>query len=141
MAEFRAHYDDFRAINVDVAALSVDEAGNSEPVRALLQLPFPILCDPKAEAVRAWGLFDSKEKGGISRSAVFVVDPGPKVRYCSVDSTVKRIRATDLLDYLKASLAGAECKAPDRRAVIPTAGEMIRTALPSLKLSMFPPKR
>ena len=141
MAEFRAHYDDFRAINVDVAALSVDEAGNSEPVRELLQLPFPILCDPKAEAVRAWGLFDPNEKGGISRSAVFVVDPGLKVRYCSVDSTVKRIRAAELVEYLKASLAGTECKEPERRAVVPTAGELIRTALPSLKLSMFPPKR
>lgn len=141
MAEFRHHDDDFRAVNVGLAAISVDEAGHSEPLRNLYQIPFPILCDTQAEVIRAWGLFDANEKGGISRSAVYVIEPGLKVKYCSVDTTVSRIRASELLDYLKASQAGAKAAPPERRSVIPQAGEIVRTFLPSMKEALFPKKR
>lgn len=124
-----------------MAAISVDGPEHAEPLRQLYQIPFPILCDTQAEVTKSWGLFDPLEKGGIGRSAVFVIEPGPRVKYCSVDSTTTRVRAAELLAYLQASAAGAEAAAPARRFVVPTAGEMICTALPSLKLSLFPKKR
>lgn len=141
MAEFREHYEDFRALRVDQAAISVDGPEHAEPLRQLYQIPFPILCDTQAEVVKRWGLFDPLEKGGIGRSAVFVIEPGLRVKYCSVDSTTTRIRAAELLGYLQAAAAGADVAAPARRVVVPTAGEMIRTALPALKLALFPNKR
>ena len=142
MAEFRERYEEFRASSADVAALSVDDAGQSETVRALYQLPFPILCDTRAEVIKAWGLYDPKEKGGVSRSAIFVIDPGLKVRFSTVDSTLSRVRADGVLDYLRATAAGQAAPAlPERRLVVPTAGEMIRTALHALKLTLFPPNR
>ena len=141
MAEFRARYEEFRALRVDLAAISVDGPEHSEPLRQLYQIPFPILCDTNAEVVKSWGLLDPLEKGGIGRSAVFVIEPGLRVKYCSVDSTTTRIRAAELLEYLQMSAAGAAAAAPERRVILPTAGEMIRTALPALKLTLFPPKR
>jgi len=135
------HYEEFRALRVDLAAISVDGPEHSEPLRQLYQIPFPILCDTNAEVAKSWGLFDPLEKGGIGRSAVFVIEPGLRVKYCSVDSTTMRIRAAELLDYLQASAARAEAAAPERRFIIPTAGEVIRTALPALKLTLFPKKR
>jgi len=134
------HYEEFRALRVDMAAISVDGPGHSEPLRQLYQIPFPILCDTNAEVAKSWGLFDPLEKGGIGRSAVFVIEPGLRVKYCSVDSTTTRIRAAELLGYLQASAAGAEAAAPERRFVVPTAGEIVRTVLPSLKLTLFPKK-
>jgi len=141
LAEFRARYEEFRALRVDLAAISVDGPEHSEPLRQLYQIPFPILCDTNAEVVKSWGLLDPLEKGGIGRSAVFVIEPGLRVKYCSVDSTTTRIRAAELLEYLQMSAAGAAAAAPERRVILPTAGEMIRTALPALKLTLFPPKR
>ena len=128
-------------MRVELAAISVDGPEHAEPLRQLYQIPFPILCDTNAEVAKGWGLFDPLEKGGIGRSAMFVIEPGLRVKYCSVDSTTTRIRAAELLDYLQASAAGVEAAVPARHFIVPTAGELIRTALPSLKLSLFPKKR
>jgi peroxiredoxin len=141
LAEFREHYEEFRAIRVDLAAISIDGPEHSETLRALYQIPFPILCDTNAEVTKSWGLFDPLEKGGIGRSAVFVIEPGLRVKYCSVDSTTTRIRSAELLEYLKASQAGAEAAAPARRFIVPKAGEVVRTALPALKRALSRPKK
>jgi peroxiredoxin len=141
LAEFREHYDEFRAANTDVAAISVDDAVHSEPVRNLYQLPFPILCDSDAAVVKSWGLFDPIEKGGISRSAVFVIEPGLRVACRSLDSTMTRIRAAELAEFVRARQAGREAPVPARHRIIPTAGELLRTAIPSLKEALFPRRK
>jgi len=141
LAEFRAQYDDIRALAADVAALSVDDAGHSEPVRALYRLQFPILCDPKAEVVKEWGLFKSEEKGGISQSAVFVIDSGLRVLLASLDTTLSRVRADGVVAYLRAAAAGQTAAPPERRLVIPTLKELSDTAFPALKLAFFPPPK
>jgi len=142
LAEFRDHYDEIRRIPADVAALTIDDAGQAETVRSLYQLQFPILCDPRAEVIKGWGLYNAGTKGGVSHSAVYVIEPGLKVRFFSKDSTVSRVRADGVLDYLRASAAGqAGPSAPPRRLVVPTVGEIARTTWPGLKLTLFPPKR
>ena len=142
MAEFRDRYEDIRAANGEVAGLSVDDPGHSEPLRELYRLPFLLLCDPQAEVIRDWGLYNEKEKGGIAQSALFVIEPGLKVRMASLDTTVKRVRADGVVEYLRAVAAGQAPPAPPQRhIVVPSAGELIRTVVPSIKLSFFPPKR
>lgn len=142
MAEFRQHYDEIRGAASDVAALSVDDAGQSETVRALYDLPFPVLCDPQAEVVKAWGLYDANVKGGIAKSAVYVIDTGLRVQFASVDTTISRVRADGVLEYLRATAAGAgEPPRPPRRVVVPTVGELVKTVFPALRLTLFPPKR
>jgi len=142
LSEFRQHYQAFRDVNADVAAISVDQAGDAEPMRQLYQLPFVVLCDTKAEVVQAWNVFNAEEKGGIAKAAVFVIDPGLKVRFSSVDSTASRVHPADLIAWLQAGASGvAAPKLPERRAVVPTMGELVKSAIPTVRLTLFPPKR
>jgi peroxiredoxin len=140
LAEFQQHHAAYRAAGFDVAALSVDETTTSEAIRRREGLAFTLLCDPTADiVVKAWGLFNRAEKGGISRPAIFVIDPGLRIRYQSVDGVASRVRAPDLLTHLQA--AGATSPAPRARVVIPRLGEMLRTIVPALKATVAPARR
>jgi hypothetical protein len=91
--------------------------------------------------VRAWGLFDPAEKGGIARPATFLLDAGLTIRFRSLDGVVTRARAADLAQALAAAPAAGPLDGPRARGIVPTIGEMLRTALPALKLSVAPPRR
>ena len=129
------------AAGIGIAALSVDEPRQAEEVRRRYALPFPLLCDPEAAIVRAWGLFDPAEKGGIARPATFVLDAGLTVRFRSLDGVITRVRAADLTDALAAAPDTGPLDGPRSRAIVPTIGEMLRTAGPALKLSLAGRKR
>lgn len=103
---------------MEVAALSVDPPGASEQLRRELRLPFPVLCDPERRVVAAWGLLNSREHGGVAFPAVFVVEPGLRVRYRSVDGTAARVHTGSLLEFLRASDGPAAAKAPRRVPVL-----------------------
>ena len=101
MAEFGELCDEFRGLGVHIAALSVDPPEQSERVRRQYELPFPILCDTKKEVVRAWGLFNSKEKGGIAVPAVVVLGRDRRIRLLMIEGVATRVRAADLLAVLR----------------------------------------
>jgi alkyl hydroperoxide reductase subunit AhpC len=65
-------------------------------------LPFPILCDTQKEVVRAWGLFNAEEKGGIAVPAVLLVGRDRRFRLIVIEGIANRVRAADLLEYLRA---------------------------------------
>ena len=107
MAEYRDRHAEIRALGADLAALSVDDAARSEPLRLQLGLRFPILCDSRREVVRSWDLYNEREKGGIAIPAVFVVDRDRRVRYRSIDATARRVSAEHVLRFLReGTLAG-----------------------------------
>jgi peroxiredoxin len=116
LADYRVHETDIRAAGAKLAAISVDSAEKSQGVRQELHLTFPILCDTQRKVVREWGIYNAKEKGGIAKPAVFVIDPGRVVRYVSVDEIASRVPASGI-----ASLLAADDGAPDphRQKVIP----------------------
>lgn len=58
-----------------MVAVSVDAPETSEALRVQLSLPFRILCDTERRVVRDWDLYDARERGGIAKPAVFVIDP------------------------------------------------------------------
>jgi peroxiredoxin len=111
LAEYAAHLDEFRAAGADVVAVSVDDAGRSEPVRERLGLGFAVLCDTRREVVRGWGIYNPKEHGGIAVPSVFVVGRDRRVRYRSIDRTAARVRTDGILAFLRAGTA-------PRRAVV-----------------------
>ena len=84
-----------------MVALSVDAPAASQAVRAQLGLDFPILCDTERTVVRAWDLYNARERGGIAVPAVFVVDPDRRIRYRSVDATASRVRTDGVLAFLR----------------------------------------
>ncbi len=141
MAELGERHAEIVAAGTGIAALSVDGPERSQEVRRRYGLLFPLLCDPAAQVVRAWGLFDPAEKGGIARPATFVLDAGLTVRFRSLDGVVTRVRAADLAHALGSAPGAGPLDGPHSRAIVPTIGEMLRTAVPALRLSVSPPRR
>jgi peroxiredoxin len=138
LAEFRDVYHDFRALGIQIAALSVDSPEQSERVRRQYELPFPILCDPQKEVVRAWGLFNAEEKGGIAVPAIVLVGRDRRIRLMMVEGVATRVRAADLLDFLRAhpvvanSADDMPSNTPRQRAIFPSlidVGRAIRNSL------------
>ena len=101
MAEFRDLCDDFGGLGFHIAALSVDSPEQSERVRRQYQIPFPLLCDTKKEVVRAWGLFNAEEKGGIAVPAVVLLGRDRRIRLIMIEGVATRVRAADLLRFLR----------------------------------------
>jgi peroxiredoxin len=99
LADYRDR--DFAAVGARIAALSVDEPVRAEAMRVELRLPFPVLCDPERAVVTAWGLLNTREKGGIAYPAVFVLDRDRMVRYRSLDRTAARVSAEAVLAFLR----------------------------------------
>jgi peroxiredoxin len=79
----------------------VDAPGKSEALRVDLSLPFPILCDTERRIVRDWGIFNSQERGGIAKPAVFIIDPSRVIRYAAVDTLVRRVPAAEIVSFLQ----------------------------------------
>lgn len=123
MAEYRDKWVELRAAGADVAAIAVDDPTRSEPVRLGHQLPFPILCDTRREVVRAWGLFNPAEHGGIAFPAVFVIDRDRTVRWRSLDRTATRVETAGVLAWLR---GGQAAPAPRRRWVGAGIGDFAR---------------
>ena len=95
----------------------------SEALRTSLSLPFPILCDTEHRVVRDWDIYNSQEKGGIAKPAVFVIDSGRVVRFASVDAVAKRVPAAEIVSLLRS----AEKARPVRRRVyIPRFSDWIK---------------
>ena len=115
MAEYRDLYQPLQAAGVDVLGLSVDEPARSEEVRHEYELPFSLLCDTGREVVQRWDLYNARERGGIARTAVFVLDQDRRVRFRSVEMTTARVRAADMLEFLR----GGGIAPPRRRPVVP----------------------
>jgi peroxiredoxin len=101
LAEFRDLSDDFRGIGIRVAALAVDSPQRSERARRQYELPFPILCDTQKKVVRAWGLFNAEEKGGIAVPAVVLLGRDRCIRLMMIEGVATRVRAADLLAFLR----------------------------------------
>jgi peroxiredoxin len=70
---------ELRSLGAEVVAVCVDPPERNAEVRARLRLDFPILSDPQAEAIRAFGVLHAG--GGpsgedIARPGVFLIEHG-----------------------------------------------------------------
>ncbi len=120
MADYRDHYLEIRSAGASVVAVSVDAPGKSEALRVDLSLPFPILCDTERRVVRDWGIYNSGEKGGIAKPAVFIIDPSLVIRYAAVDAVMRRVPAAEIVPLLRNAAEGQPVR---RRVYIPLFSE------------------
>jgi peroxiredoxin len=138
LAEFRDVYDDFCSLGVQIAALAVDPPEQSERVRRQYELPFPILCDTQKEVVRAWGLFNAEEKGGIAVPAIILIARDRRIRLMMVEGVATRVRAADLLEFFRAHPPPADSgddlpsNPPRQRAIFPSLVDVGRAIWNSL---------
>jgi hypothetical protein len=84
-----------------------------------LRLPYRLLCDPGREVVRAYGLFNAGEKGGIAYPATFVLEPDRTVRFRSLDRTTSRVDLETLFAFLRTGVGSEAPVEPHRSGVIP----------------------
>ena len=123
MADYRDHYEAIRSAGASVAAVSVDAPDESEALRVQLSLPFSILCDTGRRVVKDWGVYNSRERGGIAVPAVFIIDPDRVVRYAAVDGVVNRVPAAAIVSRLQNP---AKAHSIRRRAFIPRLSDWFR---------------
>lgn len=138
MADYRDR--DFAAVGARIAALSVDEPVRAEAMRAQLGLPFTVLCDPERAVVTAWGLLNTREKGGIAYPAVFVLDRDRMVRYRSLDRTAARVSAEAVLAFLRSGMHES-AEQPRRRTLWPGLGGFMAALRSALRYGTRSAKR
>jgi peroxiredoxin len=138
LADYREHYEQIQTLGANVVAIAVDPPEKSETVRRDLNLPFAILCDTDRRLVRDWDIFNSREKGGIAKPAVFLIDRDRTVRYMSVDSVASRVPAAEIVRLLK-PVAGRGI--PRRKVYIPTPADIFRAVRNLLRRTDRPPRQ
>jgi peroxiredoxin len=114
--DYREHYQQIRSAGASVVAVSVDAPDKSEALRAHLSLPFPILCDTEHRVVRDWDVYNSQEKGGIAKPAVFIINPNHVVSYAAVDGVVRRVPAAEIVFLLQTAVNAQPVR---RRVYVP----------------------
>ncbi len=120
MADYSEHLEDFRLAGAELAAISVDDAARTEPVRQELGIKFPLLCDTRREVVKAYGLLNSGEKGGIAFPASFVIDRERVVKFRALEDVASRVSVDQLLGMVRELGSGAEPQTkPRNRGVFP----------------------
>jgi peroxiredoxin len=123
LADYRDHYHEIRASGASLVAVSVDPPEASEAMRSELRLLFPILCDTARRMIQEWDIYNPRERGGIARPAVFIINSDRTVRYASVDGISNRTPAAEILGLLPAT---AETSAARRKHYIPTPADFFR---------------
>lgn len=103
MAEYRDAYPEIRAAGADVAAISVDKPSQSARLRRELNLPFTLLCDTERRIVREWDVYNPRERGGIAKPSVFIIEPDLRIRFSSVDRVATRLMPADIVRVLQDS--------------------------------------
>lgn len=137
MADYREQDAAIRAAGAKLVAISVDGPEKSQAVRDGLRLPFTIFCDTQRTVVREWGVYNAREKGGIAKPAVFILDPGRVVRCVSVDEVASRVPASEIV---RALCEQNQISAPPRRAVIPRPGNFFSATRNSIRFGVRQPK-
>ena len=99
-------------------------------MRRELHLPFTVLCDTDRHVVRDWDIYNSRERGGIAKPSVFLIDRDRIVRYVSLDTVATRVPASEIVRLLKSAM---EVPAARRRLYIPTPTDMFRAVRSSLR--------
>lgn len=141
MADYSEQLDDFRAAGAELVAISVDDAARAEPVRQELGIKFSLLCDTRREVVKAYGLLNSGEKGGIAFPASFVMDRERVVRFRALEDVASRVNVEQLLELVRELGRGAEPQTkPRKRGVFP--GSMfLRATMNALRRGVRSPNK
>ena len=95
MRGFEQHVKEFRARGVEIAGISADSIDDSRKLRQSQGYTFLLLSDPKAEAIRSYGVLHSaagEEGRDIARPAEFLVDKTGTIRWVNLTGDL-RVRA------------------------------------------------
>lgn len=94
-----------------------------------MRLPFELLCDPERQMVKAWGLLNPFEHGGVAVPAIIIVNQDGIISFMSVGGTATRTRVPEILSFLKVQADdGAHILNLEKgtRVVIPSVGALLQ---------------
>ena len=95
----RPRVDEFRRAGVDIVTVGIDSVAEVKASFQMQiendtpQMPFPVLCDPRAEAFKAWRCWDHFKDEALH--GTFIVDGQGRLRWRDV--SVEPFMATDFL--------------------------------------------
>ena len=133
MADYSQHLEDFRSAGAELVAISVDDAARAEPCRLELGVKFPLLCDTRREVVKAYGLLNTRENGGIAFPASFVIDRNRVVRFRALEEVATRVSVDQLLALVRALGNGTEATVTPRERGVWPGTMFIRATMNALR--------
>lgn len=96
LGEFVKHYEDLKALDVEVLAISVDPPDKGKWAKEKLKAPFPILSDSKREVMELYGTrspqYHKREGGSINTPTLVLIDERGTIRWTH-QATNYRVRA------------------------------------------------
>ncbi len=101
----RDYYDEIRATGADLWVIANDDPDKLREFRDREGLEFPILLDPDAQVIQAWGLLNDMSASGqlIPHPTVAILDDSGVVRYFLTETNYRlRPPAADLVARLRA---------------------------------------
>jgi peroxiredoxin len=101
LADYAARYDEIRAVGAELVAISVDQPNQSERLRRELELPYAILSDADRRVIREWGIYNPRERGGIAKPALFIIDADRKILFESIDGVRTRVAPSEIVYALR----------------------------------------
>ena len=141
MADYSEHLEDFLAAGAELVAISVDDAARAEPCRRELGLKFPLLCDTRREVVKAYGLLNTRENGGIAFPASFVIDRERVVCFRALEDVATRVSVDQLLGLVRALGKGVETPAAPRKRGVWPGAMFVRATMNALRRGVRVPIR
>jgi peroxiredoxin len=123
LAEYRDRYAELTALNAEVVGISADTPEEAAALQLELGLPFPLVTDRSRRALRAWGLLNTRERGGIAVPACYVLAPDGRVRFASTDRWGARVGPEEVLRVLRSGVEALSHAEPRRRTLLPNARE------------------
>lgn len=102
MSGFRANYDEFKKLNVEILQISADPLPSLKAwAEQLGGIPFPLLSDywPHGAIGKAYGVFNDER--GMDKRSAFLLDAQGVIRYAKVYEPGTIPESKDLLERLR----------------------------------------
>jgi peroxiredoxin len=141
LADYSERLEDFRASGAELVAISVDDAARAESVRRELGLKFPLLCDTRREVVKAYGLLNSGEKGGIALPASFLIDRERVVRFRALEDVASRVSVDQLLELVGELGRGVEPQTKPRKSGVFPGLMFLRATMNAIRHGVHSPNK
>lgn len=101
---------DFRALGIEVVAISADLHEKNKALAQKLKAPFAMLADPKLEAIRSFGVLEAEHD--LAVPAIFILNSDGQTIWREVGEAIQdRVDSDDLLKTIKELQSKGELKA------------------------------
>lgn len=100
LSQLKDDYLYFRGLDTEVLAASPDNMHKAKYSADRYKIPFKLLCDPKMNVIKEYGVFDDLYDG--AEASVFIIDRSGRIRYKYIGRAPRDIPPNEvLLDVIR----------------------------------------